>query len=321
MIDHISVPKREAQSILKALRNMNAINSGYKIIPDGENVLIPIREAATLIHLDLPYRILKHEGNPDLSRSVRPLKFSGSYDVIGDIAIMKKGEQEDPEVLARNILESKKNVRSVFLDRGVKGEFRTRDLELICGEGKTKTIYRENGLRFLVDVGNVYFSPRLATERYIVAKSAEEGERIIDMFAGVGPFSITIASMKKCEIQAFDSNPAAVGLMKENMGMNRLKGKIFPQLGDASEMILKYRGMDRVIMNLPHSSFSFIEKAYAALRKGGVVNYYEIMDTALLEERMEKFREIGLEMRNKRIVHGYSKFLNVYSMELVRTLE
>lgn len=321
MIDHLSVPKREAQNILKTLRNTNAINIKYKIIREGDNVLIPINESATLPDLDTEYPILRHEGNPDTSRTVRPLKFSGSYDVIGDIAIMKKGEQEDPGILAGNILESKKNVKSVFLDKGVKGEFRTRDLELICGDGNTRTIYRENGLRFVVDVGNAYFSPRLATERYIVAKSAAEGERIIDMFAGVGPFSITIANMRKCEIYAFDSNPAAVELMKENIGMNKIRGKIFPQLGDASEMILKHSGMDRVIMNLPHTSFSFIEKAYNALRMGGFVNYYEILDSAGLEKRMEKFRDMGLEMRNKRIVHGYSKLLNVYSMELVKTLE
>ena len=321
MIDHLSVPKREAQSILKMLRNGNAINSRFKIVTEGDNVLIPINDEATLPDLRIEYRILKREGKPDVSRTVRPMKFTGSYDIIGDIAIMKKGDHEDPEVIARSLLESKKNVKSVFLDKGVKGAFRTRDLDLICGEGNTRTIYRENGLKFAVDVGNAYFSPRLATERYIVAKSVQEGERIIDMFAGVGPFSITIANMKKCEIHAFDSNPAAVNLMQENINMNKIKGNIFPHLGDASGMILNYSGMDRVIMNLPHSSFSFIEKAYSALRKGGFVNYYEILDSAGLEQRMERFREIGLEMRNKRIVHGYSKFLNVYSMELVRTLE
>ncbi|WP_393971808.1 class I SAM-dependent methyltransferase family protein [Oxyplasma meridianum] len=321
MMDHLSVPKKEAESVLKILRNSNAVNSRFRIITEGDNVLIPINEEVSLSDLNVEYRIVKHEGNPDASKIGRPLKFKGSYDVIGDIAIIKKGDQEDPEVIARKILETKKNVKSVFLDKGVRGEFRTRDLELICGQGNTRTIYRENGLRFVVDVGNAYFSPRLATERYIVAKSALEGERIIDMFAGVGPFSVTIANMKRCEIHAFDSNPAAMDLMKENIGMNKIKGKIFPHLGDASEMILKYSEMDRVIMNLPHTSFSFIEKAYAALRKGGFVNYYEILDSAGLEDRMEKFREIGFEMRNKRIVHGYSKFLNVYSIELFKNLK
>ncbi len=319
MIDHLSVPRKEAQNMLKKLRDIDAVDCNYKVIAEGDSVLIPLKVQQELPRIAMGYFRLKHDGRPDLRRSVKPVKFSGSYDVIGSIAIMKRGEMDDPEKLARNIMESRKNIRSVFLDKGVKGEFRTRDLELICGENSTKTMYRENGMRFAVDVGSAYFSPRLATERYIVAKGTEDGERIIDMFAGIGPFSITIASMKKCEIYAFDSNPAAIKMMNENIAMNRIYGQIFPQLGDSSHMIENYRGMDRIIMNLPHSSFSFIEKAYASLRRGGKINYYEILDDAGLEKRMERFRDMGLELRSKRIVHGYSKFLNVYSMELVKT--
>ena len=318
-MDHLSVPRKEAQAVLKKLRDQVAVDCNYKIIAEGDYVLIPLNTDQELPQIAMGYPRIKHEGRPDLSRAVKPVKFSGSYDVIGSIAIMKKGEMDDPGKLARNIMDTRKSIRSVFLDRGVKGEFRTRDLELICGENNTRTIYRENGLRFAVDVGNAYFSPRLATERYIIAKETADGERIIDMFAGIGPFSITIASMKKCEIHSFDSNPAAVEMMKENIEMNRLKGEIFPQLGDSSQIIENYREMDRVIMNLPHSSFSFIDKAYASLRRGGLINYYEILDSPGLEKRMELFREMGLELRSKRIVHGYSKFLNVYSMELVKT--
>jgi tRNA (guanine37-N1)-methyltransferase len=64
----------------------------------------------------------------------------------------------------------------------------------------------------------------------------------------------------------------------------------------------------------------FIEVAYRALKTGGIINYYEICDVTTLEERMESFREIGLELVYKRIVHGFSKYQNMYSMEFKKIL-
>src|SRR5207244_5720838 len=80
----------------------------------------------------------------------------------------------------------------------------------------------EFGLRYLVDVEHAYFSPRLGSERWRVARQVRPGEVVVDMFAGVGPYAILIARTRKPKsVHAIDANPAAVELLRENARRNR----------------------------------------------------------------------------------------------------
>ena len=83
----------------------------------------------------------------------------------------------------------------------------------------------------------VYFSPRLATEREKITNQVNNGETIIDMFTGVGPFSIAIAHNKKVEIYAIDINPDAIHYLGKNIILNKIQGKIIPILGDVKDVL------------------------------------------------------------------------------------
>ena len=86
-----------------------------------------------------------------------------------------------------------------------------RDYELIGGSGNTETVHREYGCVYNLDISKVYFSPRLSYEHYRVASQVQEEEIVIDMFAGVGPFSILIAkNHEHVKVYAIDLNPEAV---------------------------------------------------------------------------------------------------------------
>ena len=78
----------------------------------------------------------------------------------------------------------------------MKGEFRTRDLEIIAGDDKTETEYKESGCRFIVDVRKAFFSPRLSSERMRISELVNDGEVIVNMFGGIGMFSIIAAKRK-----------------------------------------------------------------------------------------------------------------------------
>ncbi|WP_337860729.1 class I SAM-dependent methyltransferase family protein [Ferroplasma sp.] len=304
---HVKVYKKNAQKTIEELKNLNLINVDYKIINDSEYVYIPLKSNTS------SYDTVDIEG----IASSRPKleKVSFSYDIMGSIAIIKGKTIEEARSLS-TYLKTRKNIKTIYYDSGISGEFRTRQLKLIYGEPVTRTVYRENGIRLNVDVSKAYFSPRLASERLRIAKEVLPGEYIIDMFAGIGPFSLLIAKNKECKIIAMDINPDAITIFNENIKLNKLKGTVAAFCGDSAKLIKSYNNADRVIMNLPHDAWKYTDLAYSVLKTGGVINYYEICDLPTLEYRMECFKNAGLEIIYKRIVHGFSKYQNMYSIEL-----
>ena len=126
------------------------------------------------------------------------------FDIIGDIAIVKINSTNRSQQfkIGHKILSQFSNINSVFLQQGrIFGKFRTKTLSYLAGENRTTTIYRESGCQFLIDVSKVYFSPRLSHERLRIAHLINSGENILNMFAGIGSFSIIIAkNQPNCKI-------------------------------------------------------------------------------------------------------------------------
>jgi len=235
-----------------------------------------------------------------------------SFDIVGDVAIIKHRAELDIESLADYILEKHKNVHNVAVDYGVEGETRIRNVKLLRGT-TLETVHREFGVRMKVDVSKVYFSPRLATERWRVVQEVQDGEKIYDMFCGVGPFSLLIGKYKNVEIYASDLNPAAIYYLNENIKLNKLNN-IRSILGDAAEVWRALPKVDRVIMNLPHDSYQFLEYAINVLSPNGKINYYEILPKE--EDLYGRFSEFPIKVLNVRRVHEYSPAKTLFSFLL-----
>ena len=162
----------------------------------------------------------------------------------------------------------------------IKGTIRIRDLEFLSGVDDSVTIHKEHGARLKLDVKEVYFSPRLATERKRVMENVEDGEKILDMFCGIGPFPIVIARNKNVDIIAVDINEEAIKYLNENIKLNKLKGNIKTQCGDIREVSKSFNmKFDRIIMNLPGLAYTFLDIAVELIEDGGIINYYEFSDS------------------------------------------
>ena len=197
--------------------------------------------------------------------------------MIGDIAIVKlrPGSEGKEGEVAEAILAEMKNVRCVYgQEGGIEGEFRLRKLRHLGGEERTTTVHRENGLRLKLDVETCYFSPRLSTERLRIADQVGEGERVLNMFAGVGPFSILIA--KKTRVWSCELNEAAFAYHLENNRLNKVEGRVEMIRADAFDLPNYVEGVafDRILMPHPSRSNEFLPVALSVLEAGGVVNYY-----------------------------------------------
>ncbi len=232
-----------------------------------------------------------------------------SYDIVRDIAIIRLTETSKrySQAIAEAIMNSHKNVRTVLAQTSpVYGDFRLRKLVHVAGENKTTTVHKESGCLFTVDVEKCYFSPRLFYERMRIAKLVENGEVVVNMFAGVGCFSIIIAKHSNPEkVYSIDVNPVAIHCMQENIRLNRVYGKVIPIFGDAKEVIEKRlcHVADRILMPLPEKALEYLPHALLALKDaGGWIHYYDFEHAKKNENPIEKV---------KRKVAGNLENLNV----------
>ncbi|WP_209731847.1 class I SAM-dependent methyltransferase [Methanococcus voltae] len=231
-------------------------------------------------------------------------KIAHAYDIIGDVVILQISDEIDKQErlkLGEKAKELIPSVRAVFRrESDVKGEYRVRDLEHLAGEGETLTLYKENGYKLYVDVAKVYFSPRLSWERNRIMQKVEKDDVIIDMFCGVGPYSIACKDAKK--IYSIDVNPEAIKLLKENIKFNNLENKIVPILEDVRKVDLKG---NRIIMNLPKYANQFVDKALDLVEEGGTIHYY--MVGADVNEGINLFKsKCDCEVLESRVVKSYS---------------
>jgi len=221
--------------------------------------------------------------------------FLRGFDIVGDIAIIKVPNNfgDKAKIIAKTIMESHKNVRTVLRQVSpISGDLRLRNLEWVYGEEKTETVHREHGCLFKVDLARCYFSPRLSYEHIRVARQVKPDEVIVNMFAGVGGFSIVIAKHSRAKkIYSIDINPAAVQYMRINSDLNNVKDIMEPIEGDAKEVVIsKLKGIaDRVLMPLPEKAYEYLDYALMALKpQGGIIHYYDFEHAEKGENPIEK---------------------------------
>ncbi|MDD1667763.1 MAG: class I SAM-dependent methyltransferase family protein [Methanomicrobiales archaeon] len=297
----LRVPKSVGEKQRLQLLREGRLDTSLLLRRDGADLLLPVKEPCggceRALFEEVPER-------PDLPR----------HDLVGGIAVLL-----EPDAGVRGaelLLGSRPSIHTVLLPEGpVEGEFRTRRFSVLAGTPTTRTSYTEYGLRFEIDLSLAYFSPRLSGERQRVLGLMGKGERVLDMFAGVGPFAITLAPRAGI-IYAADINPGAVGLMLANIALNRA-GNILPLLADAARLpgILP-PGFDRVVMNLPFGAVGFLDAALALCRPGGAIHLYAMVgeEGALAPV----IREKGCRILGERVVHTYSpgEWLAVYDLRV-----
>lgn len=162
----------------------------------------------------------------------------------------------------------------------------------LLARGSLKRSTRSLDAHSKSDLEKCYFSPRLSLERMRIAELVKPNETIVNMFAGVGSFSILIACQSKVrKVFSIDVDPVAVKLMHENARLNRVESKLVPILGDAKDIARKrLRNIaDRVIMPLPQKAFAYLEYALIALKSsGGCIHYYDFEHASKTEDPVKK---------------------------------
>jgi tRNA (guanine37-N1)-methyltransferase len=204
-----------------------------------------------------------------------------TYDIVGDIAIVRVPEPHGhlSRLIAEAIMDTHREVKSVWRQvSSVSGDYRLRGLEFLLGEKTTETLYKEHGCVYKTDLRKAYFSPRLSYERMRLAKLIQPKEVILNMFAGVGCYSISIAKHSQpLKVYSADVNPYAVQYLRENIRLNRVAGVVVPIQGDAKKVTEQQlqNVADRVLMPLPERAYEYLDYARLALKPtGGWIHFY-----------------------------------------------
>ena len=356
---YIMLKRKDGQAFINFLKNKfkntQFIDQKFKVLHENEYILYPIVDNQVLIDKvtkfvskEINYEIISKEGIPnenykyktlqEVLQGIIPDKYleiiPRSYDIVGHIAIIESGNiirinGKEFNIYKQKIAEAistvNKNVKTVYEKKGpIKGKYRLRELVVLYGDDKSETIHKENECFFKVDVKKTYFSPRLVFERRRVASiGIKDDEIIIDMFAGVGPYSIQIAKNENVKIYAFDINPDAFEYLKENIELNNLKGEIYPYNVDVKDLLepknqlgqLLRNKASRIIMNLPEDSSNHIDVACFLMKEaGGILQFYQFSEKPNpikktlknLEKELTRLNWVIEFVLNSKIVKHYS---------------
>ena len=305
----VRVSKVQGQGAKNKLREAGVLDPRRIVSRDSEYVYIPVLEKIEgfdNIEYELEEKVLRKSFKNLLIDKFGEEASGGilsSYDVVGDIAIIQipKEVSKHEEEIGELLLAADNKIKVVLKKAGGReGDFRITKLAYLTGEERTETEYLENGVRMKLDVSKVYFSPRLSNERKRIMGEVKEGENVLILFAGVGPFALEIGKAQpSAKVVGVELNPDAVRYFEENIRLNKL-GNVDAVLGDVKE-VAKEGWADRIAMPLPKGALEFLDSAFAAAKPGCVVHFYSMAEKAdgtggLKEKILEAAKKAGREV-------------------------
>jgi tRNA (guanine37-N1)-methyltransferase len=283
----IRVPAQQGEKLRRSLIDEGVLDLSLKVRREGSTLMLPVNEPRE------GAQRCEFESMPE--RLVLP-----RHELVGGIAIMQDHDSEGAE----RILQSRPSLQTVLCATSeICGEYRTREFKVLAGNPTTRTEVVEYGHRFTVDLSKAYFSARLSSERQRILEQVTGNEIILDMFAGVGPFAITLAA-RATLVVASDINPQAIILMLENCARNRTEN-VLPVLADAHHLSasIPWR-FDRIVMNLPLSGTEFLPEAFRLCKAGGTIHLYSLVSAE--GEHLEYIHKLGGTVIAERVVRSYS---------------
>ena len=280
----VAVERERGESVRERLADADALDGDHEIAVDGDTIYIPVVDPEA-VPADLDASIVERDA-AERDRPLTPAEILGyepSLERLGDIVILDEDDDGRAREIADAVMASDVPCETV-LNRAspIEGELRVRRWDVLAGTD-TETVHREYGHEFLLDVAEVYFSPRLATERHRVIEQVDAGESVVDMFAGVGPYAVPMAA-RGADVVACDLNERAVEYLRENAARNGVADRVTAVAGDVRDLVggagddaVDYAdAADRLVMNLPHSADAFLDTAVALAGEECVLHYYDI---------------------------------------------
>lgn len=294
----------EAETVRKRLNIRGYVRKDVRIIEQGEFVLLPLTEKVDqqvidqecLVIVDgyprereryrAPFEIIKEDlALPDELGDLLPYK----WEMLGDVLIAKFPQELRPYLkrIAKTYAEEL-GAKTVLDERGyIDGQFRTPKMEVVYGS-ETVTVHHEGAILYQLDVAKLMFSSGNFDEKKRMGELDCTGETVVDMFAGIGYFTLPLAKLAHAKrVIACEINPLAHHYLRRNLVLNGVESIVETYLGDNRS--LPYENIaDRIVMGYIGSTEASLPKAMDLIKKGGIIHYHDVCSVDEIPGKMVK---------------------------------
>ena len=323
----VSVPKERAEAVRRRLAALHLVDKTHAIVEDGDWIVIPVLAAPEHTITDshdgrLVDREFSARGSfvdpideirrvAEVPAELKEL-LPGKWERIGDVAVLRLVPELEPfESAVAMAYASVLGLKSVLRETGpIEGDLRRPTTKIILGSD-TVTIHVENHLRYKLDVSEIMFSSGNQEERLRMAGLRCDSETVVDMFAGIGYFSLPLAVYQRPKkVIACELNPVAHGFLVENTRLNNVESIIEPVLGDNRDLVGEAFA-DRVIMGYVKTTHEFLPTAMRLVKDGGVIHYHEtcpndIINVRPLQRLQEAAKPGKVELLRSKAIKSYA---------------
>lgn len=297
------VPADRAAELIPYLKEQGCVDLSARITSADGAKLVPLLPGKESIIRSLGLSITSgpaysEESRPPMERIRERLEavlgaktalLPDKWEIAGDVVTVKMDPAlfEFGELIGRTYAEVL-SARSVLADvSGVSGEFREPDMTLLYGPSG-ESVKLENGIRYCFDVTKVMFASGNLAERKRMKCLDCTGETVVDMFCGIGYFTLPLAKYSGARrVFACEKNPQSYGFLLKNLALNEINN-VIPLLGDNRDIPGKAFA-DRILMGYVQTTSVFVPKALEMAKPGCMIHYHDTFPVGK-EEKM--IREI-----------------------------
>jgi len=284
------VEKPRAEVAIEELRAEGVYDDARKVREYGDGaVALPVTAppSETAVR-EVVRQVDPDRRSPDLESLLRERGWTdeeiarapGSWAVVGTVVLVTFEDCPREGEVGEALLELHGQADTVLANEGISGELREPETRVVAGTGDTETVHTEHGTRYALDLAEVMFSPGNKAERARMGDIVGEGERVFDMFAGIGYFTLPMARAG-ARVTATEINPTAFRYLTENAVLNDVQDRVSLYRSDCRDVDVS---AERVVMG-HYDSHEYLDAALDALEPGGVVHMHEACPEELLWER------------------------------------
>ncbi len=284
----VRAKKEDVAATLKIIIEQGLLDRSRKVVEKSSYVEIPVTDFVPGFQVISQNSPVFYRKTPDLTEALKsellPEEIEllpRGWQILGEVIVVKIHPRLNlyQGRIAQALLDFYPRCKTVLRDYGIEGPFREPMRETIAGT-KTETVHRENGVTFNLDARKVMFSAGNLSERMRMSNLGR-GEYVVDMFAGIGYFSIPMAvHSRPSKILAIELNPNAYHYLCQNIRMNRVEEIVEPVLGDCAK-VTPEGVADRVVMGMVQVTDRYLLKGIGALRPGGVLHYHQTIPSSM----------------------------------------
>lgn len=330
----VAVPAPQAEEVRQELHRRGLVDRTARMAKRGGDVLIPVtaeppadvlRRGARMETADaLSPRPLARNPREELQVRLRrygvpqglaPTKWERLADVI--VVRLSEAARDYGAAIGFAFAEVL-DARAVVEDlSGIHGVLRTPEIRILWGRG-LEVEHLEGGVRYRFDVAKIMFSSGNLPERTSIASKVRDGAVVVDLFAGIGYFSLPIAMhARPTRVYACELNPVAFHYLVENVALNRA-ASVVPRFGDCRETAP--RGVADVVLMGHFSAADYLDVAFDCLRGSGLVVYHELCPKEQFPQAPIAHLTQGARKRWYDVESVHSRILKSYAPGIVHAV-